>query len=116
MDFPSRQRSQASGPYVKDVLNENVSNQRHSPAKSPDPISIEHLWDHRDRKIREHAINNKDDLQRVLDGRVVKSTQWHHAKPCKFDEKKNGGSEEGQKRINEVRKLTNESFISFIHS
>lgn len=37
-----------------------------SPAQSPDLNPIEHLWDHLERRIREHHITNKENLKAAL--------------------------------------------------
>ncbi|GFT45906.1 transposable element Tcb2 transposase [Trichonephila clavipes] len=51
---------------VKLWLLYNVPNQLHTPPQSPDLNPIEHLWDLREPKIRQHNISSKDMLKSVL--------------------------------------------------
>ncbi|KAL9706439.1 hypothetical protein quinque_009957 [Culex quinquefasciatus] len=51
---------------VKEWLLYNVKSTLPHPPQSPDLNPIENLWDHLDRKVREHKIRNKEHLKRIL--------------------------------------------------
>lgn len=51
---------------VKNWLSKNVPNELNSPPQSPDLNPIEHLWEHLDRKIRQHDITNANQLKTAL--------------------------------------------------
>lgn len=51
---------------VKEWLRSNVKSVLDWPAQSPDLNPIEHLWDHLDRKIRQHNITSKKVLKTTM--------------------------------------------------
>lgn len=55
-----------SSKLIKEWLLYNVKSTLPHPPQSPDLNPIENLWDHLERKIREHTIQNKNQLKKVL--------------------------------------------------
>ncbi|GFW56490.1 transposable element Tcb1 transposase [Trichonephila clavipes] len=64
--FQHNNNSKHTDKIVKLWLLNNVPNQLHTPAQSPDLNPIEHLWDLLERKIRQRNTSNKDMQKRVL--------------------------------------------------
>lgn len=60
---------------IKEWLLYNVKSTLPHPPQSPDLNSIENLWDHLERKIREHPIQNKNQLKDVL------TEEWQKISP-----------------------------------
>ncbi|GFW17222.1 transposable element Tc1 transposase [Trichonephila clavipes] len=51
---------------VRSWLLYNCPQVMETPPQSPDIIPIENLWDHLNKKVREHAVSSKTELKRVL--------------------------------------------------
>ena len=64
-----------SSKLVKEWLLYNVKSTLPHPPQSPDLNPIENLWDHLERKIREHTIQNQNQLKQVI------TEEWHKISP-----------------------------------